>query len=34
MVEVKFAGVNIPYILDSISKNKDRNYNINTFIGH
>ena len=33
MVEVKFAGVNIPYILDSISKNKDRNYNINTFIG-
>ena len=33
MVEVKFAGVNIPYILHSISKNKDRNYNINTFIG-
>lgn len=33
MVEIKFAGVNIPYILDSISKNKDRNYNINTFIG-
>lgn len=33
MVEVRFAGVNIPYILDSISKNKDRNYNINTFIG-
>lgn len=33
MVEVRFAEVNIPYILDSISKNKDRNYNINTFIG-
>lgn len=33
MVEVKFAGVNIPYILDSISKNKERNYSVNTFIG-
>lgn len=33
MVEVKFAGVKIQYILDSISKNKDRNYAINTFIG-
>ena len=33
MVEVKFAGVKIKYILDSISKSKERNYNVNTFIG-
>ena len=33
MVEVKFAGVNIQYILDPISKNKGRNYSNNTFIG-
>ena len=33
MVEVKYAGVKIQYILDSISKSKDRNYAINTFIG-
>ena len=34
MVEVKYAGVNIQYILDPISKNKDRNYVTNTFIGN
>ena len=34
MVEVKYAGVKIQYILDPISKNKDRNYNVNTFIGN
>ena len=33
MVEVKFAGVEIQYILDSISKSKERNYSTNTFIG-
>ena len=33
MVEVKFAKVKIKYILDPISKTKDRNYNVNTFIG-
>ena len=33
MVEVKFAGVKIQYILDPISKTKERNYNVNTFIG-
>ena len=33
MVEVKFAGVEIKYILDSIAKTKDRNYNVDTFIG-
>ena len=33
MVEVKFAGVKIQYILDSISKTKERNYSTNTFIG-
>ena len=33
MVEVKFAGVKIQYILDSISKTNERNYNVNTFIG-
>ena len=34
MVEVKFAGVKIQYILDPISKTKERNYNVNTFIGN
>ena len=33
MVEVKFAGVKIQYILDGIAKNKERNYVANTFIG-
>ena len=33
MVEVKFAGVKIKYILDPISKTKNRNYTVNTFIG-
>jgi len=33
MVEVKFAGVKIQYILDPISKAKERNYSTNTFIG-
>ncbi len=33
MVEVKFAGVKIKHILDPISKTKDRNYSVNTFIG-
>ena len=33
MVEVKFAGVKIYHILDSISKSKERNYTTNTFIG-
>ena len=33
MVEVKFAGVKIYNILDSISKSKERNYTNNTFIG-
>lgn len=33
MVEVKYAGVEIQNILDPITKNKDRNYTINTFIG-
>ena len=33
MVEVKFAGVKIYNILDSINKTKDRNYSVNTFIG-
>ena len=32
-MEVKFAGVKIQYILDSINKVKDRNYSVNTFIG-
>lgn len=34
MVEVKYAGVEIQYILDPVSKNKDRNYVTNTFIGN
>lgn len=33
MVEVKFAGVKIEYILDPISKTRERNYTNNTFIG-
>ena len=33
MAEVKFAEVKIQYILDPISKTKDRNYTVNTFIG-
>ena len=33
MVEVKFAGKPIKYILAPISKNRPRNYNVNTFIG-
>jgi hypothetical protein len=32
-MEVKYAGVKIQYILDSINKVKDRNYSVNTFIG-
>lgn len=34
MAEVKFAGVNIPYITDSIDKNKERNYQIQNFVGN
>lgn len=34
MVEVKFAGKEIKYILNPIKKNKPRNYNVNTFIGN
>ena len=33
MAEVKFAEVKIQYILDPITKTKDRNYTVNTFIG-
>ena len=33
MAEVKFAEVKIQYILDPITKTKDRNYAANTFIG-
>ena len=33
MVEVKYAGVEIKYILDPISKSKNRNFSVNTFIG-
>ena len=32
-MEVKFAGVEIKYIIDSISKKQDRNYNVTTFLG-
>ena len=33
MVEVKYAGVNIKHILDPISKTKNRNYNVTSFLG-
>ena len=34
MVEVKFAGKEIKYILGPISKKEPRNYNVNTFVGN
>jgi len=33
MVEVKYANVQIKHILDPISKTKNRNYTVNTFLG-
>ena len=33
MVEVKYAGVKIQYILDPINKSKNRNFSVNTLIG-